>query len=304
MTSEIEETPLTEMEKRAPEIADANASPLVTERGENIVVAPKAAPDFSRVRGIYFDLDDTLCGYWDATKAGLRAAFASDGPEGFTPQEMVVHWAAAFREFGAGLKASHWYAKYLKNGGITRTEQMRLTLERIGIVDDALAQRLSDVYGRERNARLVLFDDANETLDTLSGFPLGLITNGPADVQRQEVATVGIGERFAHFFIEGEVGFGKPEPEVFRRAAEAMGLQPGQLLMVGNSYHHDIVPALEAGWKAIWIRRPSDVPPSANNDALPEEMPEGGLHPDAIVGSLAEVSELLAPAIQALNGEK
>ncbi|RYG43818.1 HAD family hydrolase, partial [bacterium] len=199
-----------------------------------------------------------------------------------------------FREFGSGLKSSPWYAKYLKNGGVSRVEQMRLTLLRLGIVDDALAQELGDRYGQERDSRLALFEDATEVLDELAGrFPLGLITNGPADIQRQEVATLGIEGRFAHFFIEGEVGFGKPEPEVFHRAAEAMGLQPGELVMIGNSYHHDIVPALKAGWKAIWIRRPSDVPPSAEGDALPEEMPEGGLHPDAIVGSLSEVGEFL-----------
>ncbi|RYG44838.1 hypothetical protein EON79_14050, partial [bacterium] len=92
MTSEPEETPLEEVERRAPEIADANASPLLSDRGENIVVEPKATPDFSSVKGVYFDLDDTLCGYWDASKAGLRATFTALTPEGFTPEEMVRQW--------------------------------------------------------------------------------------------------------------------------------------------------------------------------------------------------------------------
>ncbi|CAN5357693.1 HAD family hydrolase [soil metagenome] len=294
MILDASEAPLEELERKAPEIADANASPLLDDRGENVVVEPKSHPDLSGVRGIYLDLDDTLCGYWNASKAGLRAAFAAEGPEGFTPEEMVRYWAAAFREFGKGLKQTPWYAKYLKDGGTTRLEQMRLTLERIGIVDEARAKALSDAYGRERDARLCLFEDAEQTLDFLCArYPLGLITNGPADIQRQEVATLGIGKRFLHFFIEGEVGFGKPDPEVFRRAAEEMALAPSELLMVGNSYHHDVVPALEAGWHAIWIRRPSDVPPSAHGDALPEEMPEGGAHPDAIVSSLAEIVGLL-----------
>lgn len=294
MMPDASETPLEELERRAPEVADANASPLVQERGEAVVVEPKSHPDLSGVKGVYLDLDDTLCGYWDASKAGLRAAFAAEGPEGFTPEEMVRHWAAAFREFAKGIKESHWYAKYLKDGGTTRLEQMRLTLERIGIVDDARAQALADAYGRERNARLCLFEDAQAFLDRIGAkFPLGLMTNGPADVQRQEVATLEIGHRFRHFFIEGEVGFGKPEPEVFRRASEVMGFGADEMLMIGNSYHHDIVPALAAGWHAIWIRRPTDVPPSANNDALPEELPEGGAHPDAIVGSLREIEGLL-----------
>jgi putative hydrolase of the HAD superfamily len=28
-------------------------------------------PDFSQVRAVYFDLDDTLCAYWDASKIAL-----------------------------------------------------------------------------------------------------------------------------------------------------------------------------------------------------------------------------------------
>src|SRR5437764_8514426 len=86
-----------------------------------------------------------------------------------------------------------WFAKYLKDGESTRTEQMRRTLAVAGIVDDERAIRLSKAYMEERNKRLRLLDDAKEVLDQLKGrYPLGLITNGPADVQREEVSTLGI----------------------------------------------------------------------------------------------------------------
>lgn len=254
-------------------------------------------PDFSAVRGVYFDLDDTLCGYWDASKAGLRAAFAREPISGIETEDAAVAWAAAFRDFAPTLKTTGLYAEYLRSGEPTRTEQMRLMLRRLDRSDEEHATRLSRAYMEERDARLALFPDARTVLDELKrrSYPLGLITNGPADIQRQEIATLGIADVLGPIFIEGELGFGKPVAEVFRRAAEAMALPPEALLMVGNSFHHDIIPAIRAGWRTAWVRRESDVPPSADVAArgAVEPIPTSGPLPDLIFSDLAELLPLL-----------
>jgi putative hydrolase of the HAD superfamily len=276
----------------ADDIRDANTSPLLGERSESTPTPHAPRPDLSQIRAIYFDLDDTLCAYWDASKLALHQTFAEHAPEGRTPEEMVQAWATAFRGFAPTLKKTGWYPGYLLSGEPTRTEQMRRTLREIEIVDEERAKALSETYMRRRDANLRLFEDAIEVLTDLKArFPLGLITNGPADIQRQEIETLGIGHFFDHFFIEGELGEGKPNASVFQRAAEAMGCEPPQLLMVGNSFAHDVTPALAAGWHAIWIRRASDIPPSATR---PEEMPAGARRPDAVVESLREVRDLLS----------
>ena len=154
-----------------------------------------------------------------------------------------------------------------------------------------LAAHFRQRYLELRDRSLSLFPDAIELLDRIGPrLPLGLITNGPADLQRMEISTLQIEGRFAHIFIEGELGRGKPDPEVFSAASTAMGLEPQQILFVGNSYGHDIRPAIEAGWKTAWIRRPSDVPPSVRGVlALPEELPTGGATPDVIVTDLRDL---------------
>lgn len=279
-------------ENSAPEVADANADPQRGPQRRSVDV--RKDPDLSQIRGIYFDLDDTLCTYWDASKAGLRRAFEQHGPPGYSTEDMVRSWAAAFREFSPTLKKTGWYAGYLDSGEPTRTEQMRLTLERIGIEDPDRARLLSQSYMQERDRALRLFDDAETVLEELSRrYPLGLITNGPADIQRQEISTLGIEGYFSHILIEGEMREGKPKPGVLRRAEAAMELPPSHILIVGNSYAHDVAPALAAGWRAIWVRRATDVPPSAGDEPKPEEMPEGGPPPDAIVGELCELLRLL-----------
>lgn len=256
----------------------------------------RTAPDFSRIRAIYFDLDDTLCAYWDASKIGLRRAFETHPVPTLVADEMMRHWAAAFRDFAPTLKDKGWYQGYLKSGAPTRLEQMRLTLLRAGVDDATHAQRLSDTYMYERDKALALFPDAIQVLTALKPrYPLGLITNGPADIQRQEIETLGLAPFCDHIFVEGEVGEGKPLQSVFRRAEAAVGCPPEEILFVGNSYDHDMAPAIQAGWHTAWIRRPSDVPPSADpaNPPKHKDAPPGAPLPDVVIRDLADLLPLI-----------
>lgn len=203
---------------------------------------------------------------------------------------MVVAWGEAFSEFSRGLKDNDaLYQSYLTSGAETRTIQMAETLKWVGAASDEHAAQLSQAYMEQRDANLKLFEDAIQVLETLKPrFPLGLITNGPADIQNQEIDTCGIRSYFSNIFIEGEMRIGKPYKEVFDRAANAVNCTPDQLLMIGNSFGHDIKPAIEYGWATIWTRRDSDVPPSAKS-ALPEPIPTEGPMPTLIVGSLSEI---------------
>ncbi len=248
------------------------------------------------VKSVIFDLDDTLCGYWDASKAGLRKTFELHRPEGKSVEEMILAWANVFRKFAPTLKKTGWYETYLAEGEPTRTEQMRLTLESLGISDLSLAELLSRSYMEERDRNLNLFDDAIEVLDWLhSRVPLGLMTNGPADIQRQEIATLGIGHYFGIVLIEGEVKIGKPHEEPFKRALEFAQAKPEEMVMVGNSYGHDIRPAIMYGWQSAWIRRPSDVPPSSPGHVpKPEERPADGPEPTFEIRELRELKSLLS----------
>ena len=246
-------------------------------------------PVFEGVKVVFFDLDDTLCAYWNAAKKGLRLAFEVNPGHGTTAAAMIEHWGEVFRLFAPTIKSTHWYEKYLESGETTRVELMRRVLERIGVFDDELASNLSNTYYVERHAALELFPEAREVLRKLHGtFKLGLITNGPADIQRQEIETLGIGGLFDCVLIEGETKKGKPNPEVMRMAEEQTGFSGADVLFVGNSYKHDVCPARAAGWRQVWIRRPSDVPPTARRTD-PEALPEGEPEPDMTIVDLREL---------------
>ena len=257
---------------------------------------------FSEVRAVFFDLDDTLCGYWDACKVALRETFGEHGSKigDHGTEALVCRWAEAFRAFAPGLRDLGLYEGYLKSGAHTRAEQMRRTLKLLEVENEELALHLGDHYAERRNANLRLFPDALDVLNRLqsAGYPLGLITNGPADVQRQEIETLALADYFDPIYIEGEVGYGKPDERVLENAARAVGLSPERILFVGNSYRADIEPAIRAGWHTAWVRRPSDIPPSADLEieGSPETLPSGAPVPDVEIAHLSELIPLLGLA--------
>jgi putative hydrolase of the HAD superfamily len=251
------------------------------------------------VRAVAFDLDDTLCAYWDAAKAGLAETFVALSPTSIAPAKMLRAWAVAFQGFCPKLRELGYYERYLESGAITRNELMRRALLELGIDDPHQAAILGDAYAARRRARLKLFPEIPSMLAALHGrLPLALITNGPADVQREEIQDLGLSHTFDLILIEGEQKLGKPHPDVLAKAERHFKAKPHEMLFVGNSYHHDIAPAIRAGWQTVWVRRPSDVPPSYLEDekGAPEELPSGAPAPTLTVGDLGALPSLILKA--------
>lgn len=61
-------------------------------------------------------------------------------------------------------------------------------------------------------------------------------------------------------FLSGEQGFAKPSPGVFQRITTALssrGIQPEEIVMIGDSATNDMAPAIAAGWRT-WQIDPED----------------------------------------------
>jgi putative hydrolase of the HAD superfamily len=56
-------------------------------------------------------------------------------------------------------------------------------------------------------------------------------------------------------FLSAELGVLKPELGAFEAVRKRLGLFPGELAMVGDSWRDDVTGALEAGWTAVWVNR-------------------------------------------------
>jgi putative hydrolase of the HAD superfamily len=145
-----------------------------------------------------------------------------------------------------------------------------------------LAEALATAFfRRERPARHAAFPDALPTLRALhTTHRLGLVTNGPFDIQRAKLAASGLDPYFSAVAVSTEVGAGKPDPEIFSYALTQLGAAPTDAVMVGDSLERDVVGAQAAGIKVIWLNRSRQSRPA-------------GIRPDAEVETLHEVLGLL-----------
>lgn len=86
-----------------------------------------------------------------------------------------------------------------------------------------------------------------------AGISVGLLTNGPADIQRLKFEQLGAADLFTAVVVSGEAGVGKPDPRVFDLVLAALGAAPADSVMVGDSWNRDIEGAESVGMRSIWI---------------------------------------------------
>jgi putative hydrolase of the HAD superfamily len=129
-------------------------------------------------------------------------------------------------------------------------------LRRCGVADgDELAGRLAALYRELREGSIEPLPQALETLDQLraAGYRLGLITNGAADAQRAKIERFDLARHFDYIGIEGERGFGKPDPRAYQAALDALGCAAQDAWMVGDRLDWDVVAPAELGITGIWV---------------------------------------------------
>jgi putative hydrolase of the HAD superfamily len=205
-------------------------------------------------RAVFFDLDDTLLD----TSAGVQASWeiacgefaAALGSDWQAIRDAILHDMLAFWRDEAAVE--HWRTRLAD----AREHVMAITFEARGW-NPALVKPLSDRYAAEREIHLALFEDSLETLELLRsrGFKLGLLTNGPAEMQRGKVRRFDLAHHFDVVVIEGEFGKGKPHRAVFEHALATVGVPAGEAWHVGDNLYADIGGAQAAGLHATWIHR-------------------------------------------------
>lgn len=84
-------------------------------------------------------------------------------------------------------------------------------------------------------------------------YPLVLVSNFYGNVE-SVLRDFGIDRYFKKVVESAVVGVRKPDPEIFRLGVKALGLEPEQTLVVGDSYGKDIIPAEQIGCQVIWIK--------------------------------------------------
>jgi putative hydrolase of the HAD superfamily len=233
-------------------------------------------------RAVFFDMDDTLLDTSGGVDASWQAVAAEFAPRlGCEPEPLRAAIRKQLMEFWSNESAveKEWRTRLHE----ARKHNVKLALRAQGL-DVSFAQTISETYWDQQRSRMQLFGDAVETLECLrdGGFQLGLITNGPTDMQREKIARFQLEHYFQVIVIEGEFGHGKPSPKVFRHALKSVGRGAHEAWHVGDNLYADVAGAQAVGLHAAWIHR----------DRL-ELKDDAAAVPDRVLAHLPELCDAL-----------
>ncbi len=140
-----------------------------------------------------------------------------------------------------------------------------------------------DLYAKNTSGRSCLYDGVVEGIDYLkaNGFKVGCVTNKAEAFTVPLLKDMGIFNKFDIVVSGDTTPKKKPDPMPLLYAAEKMGEQPADCLMVGDSMH-DVEAARNAGFAVV------SVPYGYNHGIDIREA-----NPDAVIDSLAELKNLI-----------
>lgn len=89
--------------------------------------------------------------------------------------------------------------------------------------------------------------------------PMVLVTNFYGNMHTV-LAEFGLDHLFKDVIESAVVGVRKPDPEIFRLGVAALGLDPSEIVMIGDSLEKDILPAQSIGCHTIQITPSNPLP--------------------------------------------
>ena len=190
---------------------------------------------------VLLDLDDTLYPEREFARGGFRAAAAVLATQVSRSSDELFE--LLWKPFERGVR-----------GSIFDNALTELNVPREAIVIDELVRAY-----RSHEPELTLFADAERLLTVISPrYELGLLTDGPADVQRRKVKALGLQSRVESIVYSDDFGreHWKPSPIPYLELLRKMHVDPSQAVYVGDNPKKDFIGARRLGLQTVRIRRP------------------------------------------------
>jgi 2-haloalkanoic acid dehalogenase type II len=189
--------------------------------------------------------------------------------------------AKVWDEYWPQIEQDHWLGR--TDMATTSREAWRRALRTLGVDDESIvefAYEQTRKLDRETRRR---YPDVVDLLSAVAELKLklALVTNGPSDLQRDRVTSLGLDDVLDAVIISAEIGVAKPDPRPFLLAIEQLNVEPSEAWHVGDSLASDVAGALAAGVTAVWL----------NRDGIVREIDDP--RPDLEVTSLLELADVL-----------
>ncbi|MBD5356221.1 MAG: noncanonical pyrimidine nucleotidase, YjjG family [Bacteroides sp.] len=235
---------------------------------------------FTRPIWLFFDLDDTL---WDFSRNSLESLHNV-----FEKFKEINSRFPSFNDFLTLYRLHNsvlWkdFAEGKISSESLKSERWRLTLfpDSDPAATPEICRAIDKEYLRCLACQPHVIDGAFPMLEALSkDYMIAVLSNGFIDTQYLKLKYSGLWKYIARAVVSDEAGYQKPDPRLYEYAVNATGAI-GTPVMIGDNPDTDILGALLAGWKTIWLN------PCGNRLPLCR-----GVDPENFLGSAPDLKEV------------
>ncbi len=202
------------------------------------------------ITAIFFDIDDTLIDHKTSVRKGAEQ-FHKKYQELFPEpsSSFVMKWD----------KIAQKHIKRYLAGEIDFQQQRRERIHElfngIQVFNESEADVVFNDFLIYYEENWSLFPDVMNALDQLSHYPLGIISNGESQQQRDKLIKTGIFSCFSQIVISSDIQHSKPDKFIFDKACSLVGVLPESAIFIGDNLLVDAQGSINAGMKGIWLNR-------------------------------------------------
>ena len=153
---------------------------------------------------------------------------------------------------------NHRAREMISGTGITFKEfdDIRIALAKLGLDGNSAAIKYFGLTKTPWHSEDELpYSDIQSTLAALidKGYKLGIIANQKLGT-KERLDSWGLRQYFDVIATSAEIGYAKPDKEIFEKAFELAKCTATESMMVGDRLDNDIIPAKSLGMKTVWIK--------------------------------------------------
>ncbi|MDG5788744.1 HAD-IA family hydrolase [Evansella sp. AB-P1] len=209
-------------------------------------------------QGVGFDLDNTLFSHELAFKKAIKHCYILYLNK-FCQSKPIVSTETFFSLFKIN-SDKYWYL--IEEKGLTKREYRRIrfneTMKSLGLpYGDHIADFFHNNYEECVDDYSEPYSGLYELLSLLKNkkIILAIITNGTRKTQCGKIERLKLNKWIQknNIIISEDVGYEKPEKEIFNCLQKRLQLHSKELLYIGDSWKHDVVGAMDAGWDSIFL---------------------------------------------------
>lgn len=200
------------------------------------------------LKGIIFDLDDTLYAYEPVNEDAMSAlqTYACSRLH-ISEEKFRQEYEKARREIKRGLPHSA--------SGHNRLLYCQRFLENCRRYSPGLALEMYEVYWGYILEHMELREGAVELLKYCrsAGLETAVCTDLTAHIQHRKLQKLGIAGYIDMLVTSEEAGVEKPGEAIYDMTLRKLGVKPEETVFVGDDFERDVEGPLKAGMRPIWL---------------------------------------------------